>query len=422
MTVKSKRIISIVLTLVLVAMLVPVAFAASSGSSWTAVDGDVTGDINDIVFGNNKFFAVTAGGERTSSTDGMTWLGSTYSNTAELYGLAYDGSSPPAHHYVHFGTIYTEEGEPESIGVWTSGGSSWSAGSVAGTDLALDANALLGGVAAGGGKMVAVGNLGLIIVSTDFGAHWSQPMDTNFATNSASLNGIVYGDNKFVAVGDLYNSKAKIITSADGTTWTSQTSAANSRLASIAYGNSTYVAVGDAGTIVTSTDGTNWTARTSNVSAQLKDVVFGNNGFVAVGSGGTILTSSNGTDWINRTNTGVTNKTLKAVAYGTGRGFVAGGEDGTLLISGLGVVYNGNGNNSGSVPTDLTFRLNGDPATVLGNTGNLEKTGFTFAGWNTKADGTGTDYAAAASLTIGSDDTILYAKWTANQGGGDNGG
>ena len=76
------------------------------------------------------------------------------------------------------------------------------------------------------------------------------------------------------------------------------------------------------------------------------------------------------------------------------------------------VIYEGNGNTSGTVPTDNTKYSSGASVTVLGNTGNLARTGCTFAGWNTKADGTGTDYAADASFNI-SGNTTLYAKWTA---------
>ena len=39
--------------------------------------------------------------------------------------------------------------------------------------------------------------------------------------------------------------------------------------------------------------------------------------------------------------------------------------------------------------------------------------GFTFTGWNTSADGTGTSYAAGDSLTL-TGDLTLYAQWTAN--------
>ena len=39
------------------------------------------------------------------------------------------------------------------------------------------------------------------------------------------------------------------------------------------------------------------------------------------------------------------------------------------------------------------------------------RTGYTFAGWNTAADGTGTDYAAGATYSANADLT-LYAQWT----------
>ncbi|MGB9687067.1 MAG: InlB B-repeat-containing protein, partial [Rectinema subterraneum] len=77
------------------------------------------------------------------------------------------------------------------------------------------------------------------------------------------------------------------------------------------------------------------------------------------------------------------------------------------------VTYNANGATSGSVPTDSNHYLQGATVTVLGNTGSLAKTGYTFAGWNTKADGTGANYAEGNTFTMGSANVTLYAKWTA---------
>lgn len=77
------------------------------------------------------------------------------------------------------------------------------------------------------------------------------------------------------------------------------------------------------------------------------------------------------------------------------------------------VTYNGNNNTSGTAPTDQNAYLQGATVTVIANTGNLVKTGFTFAGWNTAADGIGTSYAAAATFAIGNSNVTLYAKWTA---------
>lgn len=78
------------------------------------------------------------------------------------------------------------------------------------------------------------------------------------------------------------------------------------------------------------------------------------------------------------------------------------------------ITYDGNSNTSGSVPTDANSYFTGATATVLANTGTLARTGYTFAGWNTAADGSGTDYAATGSATLSmpSSNVTLYAKWT----------
>jgi fibronectin type 3 domain-containing protein len=76
------------------------------------------------------------------------------------------------------------------------------------------------------------------------------------------------------------------------------------------------------------------------------------------------------------------------------------------------VLYNGNGNTSGTVPVDANAYVPGTAVTVKGNTGVLAKTGFSFAGWNTKSDGSGTSYAVGATLTMGTANDTLLAMWT----------
>lgn len=78
------------------------------------------------------------------------------------------------------------------------------------------------------------------------------------------------------------------------------------------------------------------------------------------------------------------------------------------------VTYDSNGADSGTVPTDNnTYDADNSTVTVLGNTGNLAKAHYTFADWNTKANGTGTAYAAGSTFTI-SANTTLYAQWNVN--------
>lgn len=76
------------------------------------------------------------------------------------------------------------------------------------------------------------------------------------------------------------------------------------------------------------------------------------------------------------------------------------------------VTYNDNGAESGTVPTDETAYSSAAEVTVLGNTGNLAKAGYIFGGWNTQANGEGTNYAAGDKFAITAN-TTLYAKWNA---------
>jgi uncharacterized repeat protein (TIGR02543 family) len=73
------------------------------------------------------------------------------------------------------------------------------------------------------------------------------------------------------------------------------------------------------------------------------------------------------------------------------------------------ITYNGNQSTGGSAPTATSGSYS---QTVEANSGNLERTGFTFSGWNTQADGNGTNYASGDSITPTSNIT-LYAKWVA---------
>ena len=75
------------------------------------------------------------------------------------------------------------------------------------------------------------------------------------------------------------------------------------------------------------------------------------------------------------------------------------------------VTYNGNDATSGNVPVDNNEYAANAEVTVLGNTGDLAKTGCAFDGWNTQANGGGTNYDADDTFTI-SANTTLYAKWT----------
>jgi len=76
------------------------------------------------------------------------------------------------------------------------------------------------------------------------------------------------------------------------------------------------------------------------------------------------------------------------------------------------VTYHANSATSGSAPAPQS-KIHGQNLTLRTNSGNLARTGYTFAGWNTQANGSGTDYAAGGTYTANAAVT-LYAKWSAN--------
>ncbi|WP_341301325.1 InlB B-repeat-containing protein [Lysinibacillus sp. FSL H8-0500] len=78
------------------------------------------------------------------------------------------------------------------------------------------------------------------------------------------------------------------------------------------------------------------------------------------------------------------------------------------------VTYNPNGATGGDIPEDTQRYEENTSVTVQGNSGNLIKTGYTFAGWNTQADGQGDSYAENGTFTMGTSNQILYAKWIPN--------
>ena len=70
-----------------------------------------------------------------------------------------------------------------------------------------------------------------------------------------------------------------------------------STLNGVAYGNGRFVAVGDNGSIVTSSNGLDWVLNPSGVSNQLNTIIFAAGRFVAGGSSGLILWSDDGLSW-----------------------------------------------------------------------------------------------------------------------------
>ncbi|MCF0145421.1 MAG: InlB B-repeat-containing protein [Eubacterium sp.] len=82
------------------------------------------------------------------------------------------------------------------------------------------------------------------------------------------------------------------------------------------------------------------------------------------------------------------------------------------------IMFEENGAESGSVPDTLVVTY-GDSVILPGNVGNLEKSGYSFDGWNTAPDGTGIwlngGDSAELSAYAENDVVRLYAEWASNE-------
>ena len=81
----------------------------------------------------------------------------------------------------------------------------------------------------------------------------------------------------------------------------------------------------------------------------------------------------------------------------------------TAVVVNYTITYNTNSATSGTAPANT---VGNGSVTLATNSGTLARTGYTFAGWNTNANGNGTHYAVSGSYNLTADVT-LYAEWTA---------
>lgn len=145
---------------------------------------------------------------------------------------------------------------------------------------------------------------------------------------------ITWGNGIFVGVA-ASGTGNRAMSSTNGVTWISRTSAADNNWQSVAFGNGIFVAVANTGTgnrVMTSSDGINWTIRTGIPDNDWRSVTFGNGFFVAVASSGTgdrAMRSSDGITWTS--GSGTPNNTWRSVTWGNNI-YVAVSTDGTNRI------------------------------------------------------------------------------------------
>ena len=94
-------------------------------------------------------------------------------------------------------------------------------------------------------------------------------------------------------------------------------------LRGVAYGNGTFVAVGDRGTILNSSNGVDWAVCQAGITQYLSAITFAQDRFIAGGKAGTLLWSTNGVHWANAVSPAPVHD-VDGLGYGVGTNYPGG--------------------------------------------------------------------------------------------------
>jgi photosystem II stability/assembly factor-like uncharacterized protein len=241
-------------------------YPSTDGLNWSIVSDATTGtnDLNSVLYFNSTVgYVVSDAANHIYYGTDLTALTLAQTGTSNINAFASDGTNLVA--VGNSGTILR-----------STNGSTWTAAS------SVPAAANLHSVVYSSGIWVAVGDAGAIYVSTDSGANWTIP-GGSYATVTSNLRGIAANGTAFVAVGD----SGTVVTSADGSSWTSQTLSGSVNLYAVNASSAQYVIVGAAGSAYVSTDGSTWTAQTTNLSGDLLALIGSPTEYFVVGTSGT---------------------------------------------------------------------------------------------------------------------------------------
>ena len=258
-----------------------VVFRSRNGTVWTGTATKHQGEINGATWTGSEYIAVGEDGLIATSTQGTDWQLQQQAEQTNLYTVRWLGDEFFAIGYL-------------GASMRSSNGIDWTPAVIG------DPFASWGGVARAntsvGERTVVVGYAGAVRVSADR-EHWN-PSQMTPAPGNIYMNDVAFGGGKFVAVGDL----GTIYTSPDGDAWTWRPTATVTALNTVVYNGSMFVAVGYdlwGGVILSSPDGIAWTVRYSTTDPALhgpRDVVWTGDAFVAAVAS-VAMASADGITW-----------------------------------------------------------------------------------------------------------------------------
>jgi len=199
-----------------------------------------------------------------------------------------------------------------------------------------------------------ISNFGVIMTSSNLST-WT-PQAAPEPVSDLALASIAYANGLFVAVGSAFDpvyavNYGAILTSPDGVKWTLQDSGTSDiSLKKVIYGSGLFVALGLDGTILTSPDGVNWATQQDNSGATFIQCATFWNGMYLVGGSMGILASTDAAAWTNW----VSSSSAKAFASGNGL-LVAVGNDNSLQTSTNGLKWTRRGTTAPTGIWDLSY-------------------------------------------------------------------
>jgi hypothetical protein len=266
-------------------------YYSTDARNWERVDNHPFASINGLAFGGGTFIAVGGQGKMARSTDGVTWTAVTNPfGTTNINDVVFSNNM-----FVAVGAggriIYAQANNPTT---WTN---------VANTTFGTTA---IRGIANNGNTWIAVGDDGKMAISTNNCSTWTT---VNSGTR-VRINSITFGNGRWVVA-----TNDSIRSSTNGTTWSSNYTTDDNGFNNVYFGNGRFLAGGMAnGLIMYSTDGVTWRAA-NDVSREINNAdgslieehkgdgflkysfvqyyrfLWQNGSFMAGGSEGTVLSS-----------------------------------------------------------------------------------------------------------------------------------
>jgi len=185
----------------------------------------------------------------------------------------------------------------------------------------------LNGIAYGNGRLVATGDGGTVLISTN-GLDWESHLRFDDNGEPIHMGAVAFGNGVFVSTRNYYGSwvstdgvnwlrtygpdvdsvvfcggrfRGGNMVSSDGTNWNYLTLPFGAQVNGAAFGNGATVLVGNSGTIAVSLNGgSSWTVPNTGATQDLTCVAFDGQQFIAAGWHGALFVSSNGFNWVNK--------------------------------------------------------------------------------------------------------------------------